>query len=160
MKVCRQHCFRQCLSCRPHLGVRLGGQALLLQSCPSKIVDLSCKNCNLIENYLARAGFVDLISLIPRESSQDGDGRREKTEYKGQFRTCHWTPTSRVGGSPRSPDHSGHEEPNRSLGKCVCAKMGDRLIHLTASATYYYRGSGPVWHVQMSTPHYESACSY
>ena len=124
MKVCRQHCFRECLSCRPHLGVRFGGQVLLLQGCPGKIVDLSGKNCNLIENYLARAGFVDLISLIPRESSQDGDGRREKTKYKGQFRTCHWTPTSRVGGSPRSPDHSGHEEPNRSLRKCVCAKIG------------------------------------
>jgi hypothetical protein len=43
----------------------------------------------LIENYLGRAGFVDLIPVKPRESSQDGDGRREKTKYKGQFRTCH-----------------------------------------------------------------------
>ncbi len=87
MKVCRQHYCRHCLSCRPHLGVRFRGQVLLLQGCPRKIVDFSRTNCNLIENHLGGAGFVDLIPVKPRESNQDGDGRGEETKYKGQFRT-------------------------------------------------------------------------
>ena len=81
MKVCRQYCFRQCLSCRLHLGVGLGGQVLLLQGCQRKIVDLSRNNRNLIENYLGREGFVDLIPMKPRERSQEGDDSREKTKY-------------------------------------------------------------------------------
>jgi hypothetical protein len=88
MKVRRQHRFRQCLSCLPYLGFRFGAKVLLLQGCPGKIVDLSRKNRNLIENYFGRAGFVDLIPLKPRDSSQDGDGRREKAKYKSQLRTC------------------------------------------------------------------------
>src|ERR1700693_388536 len=109
MKVCRQHCFGQCLPCCPHLDLGFGSQVLLLQGCPRKIVDLSRKNCDLIENYLGRAGFVDLNPLKPRESSQDGDGCRENTKYNGQFWTCHYIPTSQVEGSPRRPDHFDHE---------------------------------------------------
>src|SRR6202035_3410641 len=100
MKVCRQHCFGQCVFCRPHLDLRFGSQVLLLQGCPRKIVDLSRKKCNLIEKYLGRAGFVDLDPLKPRESSQDGDGGRENTKYKGHFRPRHWPPTSHVEVAP------------------------------------------------------------
>jgi len=78
--VCRQHCFRQCVSCGQHFGVRFWGQVLLLQDCQGKTVDLSRKNRNLIKNYLGGAHVVDLVPLKPRESSQDADGRREKTK--------------------------------------------------------------------------------
>jgi hypothetical protein len=127
MKVCRQHCFRQCLSCRPHLDFRFGGQVLLLQGCPRKIVDLSRKNCNLIENYLGRASLVDLNPLKPRESSQDGDGRRENTKYKGQFRACHQTPTSQVEGSPRRPDHFDHGRTRQISSQDALCQMGERM---------------------------------
>src|ERR1700732_1583843 len=126
MKVCRQHCFGQCVFCRPHLDLRFGSQVLLLQGCPRKIVDLSRKNCNLIENYLGRAGFVNLNPLKPRESSQDGDGRRQNTEYDGQFRTCHYTPTLQVEDSPHRPDHLRSWRTDRSLRKLALRKNGER----------------------------------
>ena len=87
MKVCRQHCSSQGLSRRPHLNVRFGSEVLMLQSCPRKIVDVSSTNCNLVENHLRRAGLVGLSPVKTRETNQDENCRREKTQYRDQFRT-------------------------------------------------------------------------
>src|SRR5580658_5005417 len=86
------------------------------------MVDLSCEHCYLIENDLGRAGFIDLISLKQRESRQNGDCRRKKTEYESHFGTCHHTPPSGADGSPFSSRHFDHAMPNRSVSlvsKCV-----------------------------------------
>ncbi len=82
-KMCCQYRLRKRLSCRKHLGFCFRGEVLLLQGRQRKVVDLSRKTCNLIESYLGRSGLTDLIPLKPRESNQDGDGRREKTKYEG-----------------------------------------------------------------------------
>ena len=80
MKMCHQHGLRQCVSCVEHLRLRFGSQVLLSQCGQRKIINLSRKDCYLIENYLPRAGFVRLSSMNPRESSQDDDRDREKTK--------------------------------------------------------------------------------
>ena len=63
VKVCCEHCFRQGVSCRPHLRVSFGSQVLFLKGRQCKVVNFACENSNLIESYLGRVGFVNLGSV-------------------------------------------------------------------------------------------------
>ena len=110
METCRQHYFRQRVPCRPHLTILFGGEILLLQGAPRKMVDLSGKHCYLIENDLGRAGFLDLIPVKPRETSENDDCRRKKSKYDCHLGMSNCIPISGFDGVPRISHHFDHSD--------------------------------------------------
>ena len=161
MKVCRQHCFGQCVFCRPHLDLRFGSQVLLLQGGPCKIVDLSRKNCNLIENYLGRAGFVDLNPLNQERAAKTAMAVARTPNTRANFGRATRVPHRRVRVLRVGRTILILKNRTDLFAGTICAKMGEGAANL-----YLHQLPGTIieyqvrfWRVQISTPHYESAIS-